>query len=66
MEPDPAKAAQLFRTSLQKKQHQEPLTLTLNLLESVQDRHRQIFSFYKTEREKWAGPLTCTLTGEKL
>ncbi|XP_035987207.1 uncharacterized protein LOC110366477 isoform X4 [Fundulus heteroclitus] len=62
---DPEKAAQLFtQAALEKNQHMEPLTFTLSLMDSEEERHRAIISIYKRPRVEWARPLTCRLIGD--
>ncbi|XP_063041169.1 uncharacterized protein LOC134436072 [Engraulis encrasicolus] len=43
----------------------KPLSLTLNMLGTVEERHRSIIKFYKTPDLEWASDFICHLEGDK-
>ncbi|XP_076842990.1 uncharacterized protein LOC143487750 [Brachyhypopomus gauderio] len=65
IEPDPKEAARRFKEDiLNKHATGKPLSFSMDLRDSAEDRERAILSFYKMAHVEWASPLTCTLRGD--
>uniref|UniRef100_A0AAV2JPI3 Uncharacterized protein n=1 Tax=Knipowitschia caucasica TaxID=637954 RepID=A0AAV2JPI3_KNICA len=65
IEPDPTEAVKIFKQDiLQKYSTGKPISLTIDLGDSAEDRERAILSFYKMAHVEWASPLICTLKGD--
>lgn len=64
-EPRSVKAAKLFKEQLLNLHATgKPLSLTMDVGDSMEDREREILSFYKMAHVEWGCPLTCTLRGK--
>ena len=64
MDPNPTEAAKRFKEDIFKTHATgKPLSLTMDLGDSAEERERAILSFYKMANVDWACPLTCTLKG---